>query len=187
MPITRDIWAAAIAFSAELPAREMDRSMAAKTLTRVLGSLLFVGVLAGGALAIVQGKQQQRSATPSPPSDAPVPVLAAQAQLADVPVYLEGVGTIRALNTVIVRSQVDGTLVEINFREGQDVKRGDVLAKIDPTTYRAQLDQQLAKKALDEAQLANATQDLDRYSKLIATNAVTGKQLDAQKALVIQL
>jgi multidrug efflux system membrane fusion protein len=103
-----------------------------------------------------------------------------------VPVYLEGVGTTRALNLVTVRSQVDGKLISVNFREGQDVKRGDVLARIDPTTYQAQLDQAVAKKALDEAQLANAKLDLERYTNLLKSNAVTKQQADTQRALVAQ-
>jgi multidrug efflux system membrane fusion protein len=118
---------------------------------------------------------------------APVPVLAAAAKTADVPVYLDGVGTIKALNTVTVRSQVDGKLISINFKEGQDVEKGDVLAKIDPTTYQAQLDQAVAKKAQDEAQLANAKRDFERYSRLAANNAGTQQQADTQRATVAQL
>ncbi|HEX5210689.1 MAG TPA: efflux RND transporter periplasmic adaptor subunit [Pseudolabrys sp.] len=116
----------------------------------------------------------------------PVPVLAAAATKADVPVYLDAVGTIKALNTVTVSPQVDGKLISVNFKEGDDVKKGDVLAKIDPTTYQAQLDQAKAKKAQDEAQLANAKVDLDRYEKLAATNAINRQQADTQKALVAQ-
>ena len=97
--------------------------------------------------------------------DTPVPVLAATAKLADVPVYFDGVGTTRALNTVTVRPQVDGRLLQINFHEGQEVERGFVLAEIDPVIYQAQLDQAVAKKAQDEAQLANARLDLDRYTR----------------------
>jgi multidrug efflux system membrane fusion protein len=116
----------------------------------------------------------------------PVPVLAAPAAKADVPIYLEAVGTIKALNTVTVSPQVDGKLISVGFKEGQDVKKGDVLARIDPTTYQAQLDQALAKKAQDEALLANAKVDLDRYEKLAATNAINRQQADTQKALVAQ-
>lgn len=121
-----------------------------------------------------------------PPSD-PVPVLVAAARVADVPVYLDGVGTAKALNTVTVRSQVDGRIVDIYFTEGQDVPKGYVLAKIDPVTYQAAYDQTVAKKAQDEAQLANAKLDLDRYTRLAATNAVNKQQLDTQRALVAQL
>ncbi|HEY6259254.1 MAG TPA: efflux RND transporter periplasmic adaptor subunit [Xanthobacteraceae bacterium] len=117
----------------------------------------------------------------------PVPVLATAARTADVPVYLDGVGTAKALNTVTVRSQVDGKLMKIDFKEGQEVKQGDVVAKIDPTIYQAQYDITVAKKAQDEAQLANAKLDLERYTRLAASNAVQKQQVDTQKALVDQL
>jgi membrane fusion protein, multidrug efflux system len=116
-----------------------------------------------------------------------VPVLAIDARIADVPVYLDGVGTARALNTVTVRPQVDGKIISISFTEGQDVPKGFVLAKIDPTTYQAQYDQAVAKKAQDEAQLANARLDRERYTRLSQTNAVNKQQLDTQRALVAQL
>jgi multidrug efflux system membrane fusion protein len=116
-----------------------------------------------------------------------VPVLAIDARTQDVPVYLDGVGTARALNTVTVRSQVEGKLLSITFTEGQDVQRGQVLAKIDPVTYQAQYDQALAKKAQDEALLANAKLDLERYIRLAATNAINKQQVDTQRSLVAQL
>ncbi|WP_436202172.1 MdtA/MuxA family multidrug efflux RND transporter periplasmic adaptor subunit [Astrobacterium formosum] len=120
-------------------------------------------------------------------SDLPVPVLASPAATADVPVYLDGVGTTRALNTVTVKPQVEGKLIEILFREGQDVARGDVLAKIDPVTFQATLDQALAKKAQDEAQLDNARRDLERFTRLAETNSISKQQADAQRASVAQL
>ena len=86
-----------------------------------------------------------------------------------------------------VRPQVDGKILTINFKEGQEVKQGDVLAKIDPVTYKAQLDQAIAKKALDEAQLANAKRDLERYSSTSANVVVAQKTIDTQRALVAQL
>jgi multidrug efflux system membrane fusion protein len=116
----------------------------------------------------------------------PVPILVAAAAKSDVPVYLDAVGTIKALNTVTVSPQVDGKLLSVGFKEGDDVKKGDVLAQIDPVTYQAQLDQAIAKKAQDEAQLANAKLDLDRYEKLAATNAINRQQADTQRALVAQ-
>jgi len=116
-----------------------------------------------------------------------VPVVATLAKLADVPVYFDGVGTAKALNTVTVRPQVDGKLITIMFTEGQEVPKGFVIAKIDPTTYQAQYDQAVAKKAQDEATLANAKLDLERYARLVATNAVNKQQYDTQKAMVDQL
>lgn len=119
--------------------------------------------------------------------DLSVPVLAATARVQDVPVFLDGIGTVRALNTVTVRAQVDGKLLKVNFREGQDVKAGDVLAEIDPVIYQAQYDQAVAKKAQDEAQLANARIDLVRYQQLATARAGSAQQADTQKALVAQL
>jgi len=154
----------------------------------------FMVIVVAGAILIVlaltifgPGSQRQRNAGRFGNPDGPVPVLAAEARIADVPVYLDGVGTTRALNMVTVHSQVDGTLISVNFREGQDVKKGDVLARIDSTTYQAQLDQAMAKKALDEAQLANARLDFERYSNLLKTNAVNRQQVDTTRALVAQL
>jgi len=117
----------------------------------------------------------------------PVPVLAAAVSVSAVPVTAEAVGAIQALNTATVRAQVEGRLVEVVFREGQDVKAGDILARIDPRTYQAQYDQAVAKKAQDEAQLANARIDLDRYTRLAATNSGSRQQADTQRASVAQL
>lgn len=118
--------------------------------------------------------------------DGPIPVLTAPSRQADVPVYVEGVGTGKALNSVLIRSQVDGTLMTLNFVEGQNVKAGDLIAKIDPRLYQATLDQDVAKKALDEAILANAKRDLQRYAMLIKTKAATQQQYDTQVATVAQ-
>ena len=121
------------------------------------------------------------------PRNLPVPVLAASPVTKDVPVYLEGVGAIRALNTVTVRAQVDGKLIAVKFKEGQDVERGDVVAEIDPAIYQAQYDQAVAKKAQDEATLANAKLDLARYQQLAQSNAGSKQQADTQRATVAQL
>ena len=117
----------------------------------------------------------------------PVVVTAGDVKISDVPVTLDAIGTVQALYTVTVRPQVDGTLNEVDFQEGQDVKVGDVLARIDPSIYQAQYDQSVAKKAMDEAQLANARIDLDRYVKLAQSNFGPKQQADTQKALVAQL
>src|SRR5205085_4498676 len=130
--------------------------------------------------------QQKQAANRNARPDLPVPVLAATPRVQDVPVYLEGVGSVRALNNVLVRSQVDGKLIAVNFTEGQDVKKGDVLGEIDPAIYQAQYDQAVAKKAQDEAQLANMRLDLTRYQQLAATNAGSKQQADTQRAVVAQ-
>ncbi len=151
---------------------------------------LVILVIAASVAAVVmrpttqrapQGGRFQRQA------DQPVPTLAAPARTTDVPVYLDGVGIVKALNTVTVSSQVDGKLINIFFKEGQDVEQGFVLAQIDPTVYQAQYDQAVAKKAQDEATLANARVDLVRYINLAKTNAGPQQQADTQKALVAQL
>jgi multidrug efflux system membrane fusion protein len=120
-------------------------------------------------------------------ADGPVAITAADIVVKDVPVTLDAIGTVQALNTVTVRTQVDGRLLKLSFTEGQDVKAGDVLARIDPALYQAQYDQAVAKKAQDEATLANARIDLDRYVKLAQGNAGSKQQADTQKALVAQL
>lgn len=120
-------------------------------------------------------------------NEGPIPVIATPARYGDVPVTADAVGTIQALNTVTVRSQVDGRLIEIAFKDGQDVKKGDLLAKIDPATYQAQYDQAVAKKSQDEALLANARADLERYAKLAQTDYGSRQQADTQRATVAQL
>src|SRR5258708_19110655 len=164
------------------------RGFAMKKMFRGLLAVLLVGAVLVGAKLLLPGRGEQLKGAGGGGinADAPVPVLAAEARVADVPVYLVGVGTVRALNLVTVRTQVSGTLIRIAFREGQDVKKGDVLAEIDPTIYKAQLDQQMAKKALDEAVLANSKVDLERYANLVKTNAVTKQQYETQKATIDQ-
>ncbi len=174
----------------ELPKR--DTQLAARSsLARRVMSWLFVLIAAGAALYYVffiMGSPQQRPFGRGrfAASDAAVPVLAAEAKTADVPVTIAAVGTTQALNTVTVRSQVDGKLLSVDFKEGQDVKKGDVLARIDPVTFQAALNQAMAKKAQDEAQLANSKLDLERYERLAASNAINKQQADTQRALVAQ-
>jgi len=120
-------------------------------------------------------------------ADGPVAVTTAPVVRRDVPVIRSGIGTVTAAQSVTVRSRVDGQLDQVAFTEGQEVKAGQVLARIDPRTFEAQLAQAQAQGAKDDAQLANARVDLQRYTTLIAQDATTQQQLDTQKALVKQL
>ena len=115
----------------------------------------------------------------------PVPVVPAAVAQKDVPVYLDGLGTVQAYNTVTIRSRVDGELVEWAVKEGQEVRAGDVLARLDGRTYQAQLDQALAAKAKDEAQLELARLDLKRYQEL--GNRISGQTVDSARALLKQV
>jgi membrane fusion protein, multidrug efflux system len=117
-------------------------------------------------------------------SRATVPVSIATASRQDVPIYLIGLGTVQALYTVAIHAQVDGKLQDVFFKEGQTVKKGDVLAKIDPRLYQAALDAAKAHKVQDEAQLVAAQKDLARYQTLVLKNAETQQNLDLQQAKV---
>jgi multidrug efflux system membrane fusion protein len=114
-----------------------------------------------------------------------IPVSVAQVQKADFPVYLTSLGTVQAFNTVVVRTRIDGQIDKIAFQEGQSVKQGDLLAEIDPRPFQAALDQAKAKKVQDEANLANANLDLQRYTKL--GEFATRQQTDTQRSTVAQL
>jgi multidrug efflux system membrane fusion protein len=118
---------------------------------------------------------------------APIVVSTTPARRADFPVVLESLGQVQAYNTVLVRARVDGQIVKIAFTEGQMVGAGDLLAQIDPKPFKAALDQAQAKKTQDEATLANARLDLQRYATLAKQSYATQQQLDTQNALVSQL
>jgi membrane fusion protein, multidrug efflux system len=161
-----------------LLSRVLGRSVSIAITLLILGGLGYFGWVA------LQQKQAGNRGGGRP--DLAVPVLAATPRIQDVPVYLDGVGAVRALNNVLVRSQVDGKLISVNFTEGQDVKKGDVLGEIDPVIYKAAFDQAVAKKAQDEAQLGNMRLDLIRYQQLAASNAGSKQQFDTQRAVVAQ-
>ena len=120
-------------------------------------------------------------------AEPPVVVKLAAVKVQDMPIFRTGIGTVVPTFSVTVKARVDGQLDAVGFTEGDDVKKGQVIAKIDPRTYQAQLLQVQATKAKDEATLANARIDLQRYTTLIAQDATTQQQLDTQKALVKQL
>ena len=158
-----------------------------KFLTRVLALVFFAGASYAVFLASTKEvRQKQAGGSRGGPAsvDIPVPVIAGEAKAQNVPVFAEGVGTVRALNTVTVRPQVDGKILKIHFKEGQTVKKGDLLAEIDPLTFQAQLDQAKAKRTLTETQLANARRDAERYAKI--PGVVAQKTVDTQAATVAQ-
>jgi multidrug efflux system membrane fusion protein len=116
-----------------------------------------------------------------------VPVVAGSVQKKDVPIYLDGIGTVQAFNMVTIKPRVDGQIEQIAFNEGQDVKQGDLLAVIDPRPYQAALDQAIGKKAQDVAQLANARTLFQRDSELLAKKVLDQQTYDTQKYQVDQL
>ncbi|CAH0190839.1 efflux RND transporter periplasmic adaptor subunit [Roseomonas sp. CECT 9278] len=116
-----------------------------------------------------------------------VPVTAAAAAVDDLPILLDALGTVQASNTITVVPQVAGRITEIAFTEGQEIRAGEVLVRIDPRSYQAALDQAVATKAQREAQLANARLDLQRYTQLVRANGASQQQLDTQRAAVAQL
>jgi multidrug efflux system membrane fusion protein len=146
-----------------------------------------IGTLAAGGAAYWyagQGPRPAHAARATPRAGVPVSVATVGRQ--DVPIYLNGLGTVQASFTVGIHSQVDGKLQEVLFTEGQHVKKGDVLAKIDPRLFQAALDQAKAKKAQDQAQLTSAEKDLARSKTLVLSNITSQQIVDQQTAKVDQ-
>src|SRR6201996_1577118 len=131
------------------------------------------------------GQQAAAEANAQRTARKPVAVTLASVEKADFPVYLLGLGSVQGFNTVLVRTRVDGQIDKIAFKEGQLVNQGDLLVEIDPRPYQATLDQAKAKKAQDEAGLANANLDLQRFTKL--GEFATRQQTDTQRSTVQQL
>jgi len=129
-------------------------------------------------------KQQKAQAASAPRA---VSVAVARVQKQDVPVYLTGLGSVTAFNTANIKSRVDGQIMQVNFKEGQNVKQGDLLILIDPRPYQAALDQMKATKFKDEATLRDAQLNLQRYTTLIPSGSIAQQQVDTQKSLVDQL
>jgi multidrug efflux system membrane fusion protein len=160
-----------------------DRTWPSKTRRR--SRLIYVALAGLAAVAVVagiviwgRGKTKQVSGPP------PVPVIVATAAQQDVPIYYDALGTVQAYNTVALRAQVNGQILSVDFRQGQEVHQGDVLAKIDPAPYKAALDQATAKKADDQAQLIDANKDLSRFTTLAIKNFETQQNVDQQQAKV---
>ena len=152
-------------------------------------------VLLGAAVALVSGlvwyghSSRAQAADTDKKGDGPraIQVETALAGRSDVPIYLEGLGTVQAFYTVTVTARVDGELQKVGFVEGQTVKKGDLIGQIDPRPFQAALDQSVATRAKDVAQLASAKADLDRFELLAPQNLASKQTLDSQHALVAQL
>jgi len=144
------------------------------------------GLMTASAAVLLATRHSGAQHAPSAGAAPSVPVTVIKATRQDVQVWLRGLGTVQALNTVLVRARVDGTLDKVPVTEGQLVKQGDLLAVIDPRPYKAMLDQAVAKKAQDDAQLANARLDLQRYSALEKKDFASRQQVDTQVAMVNQ-
>jgi multidrug efflux system membrane fusion protein len=154
--------------------------------TVIFSTLLVVVLTTGGVLAFTHKFPFERSTGPAAATPA-VPVVAGVVTQHDVPIYLTGVGTVIAYNTTVVRSQIQGQLISINFTEGQNVHTGDLLAQIDPRPYQAQIDQLTANRDRDQAQLTNAEANLNRYTTLGIKGWATPQLVETQKAQVAQL
>lgn len=146
---------------------------------------VIIGVIAVAAVAI--GYRSFQSSAPKRAPDTSVPVSVEKVARQDVPVTRIGYGTVRAFNSVVLKVRVDGALQKVLFKEGQDVNEGDVLAQIDPRPYQAALNQALAKKSQDEAQLAKARNDLKRFTTLNASQFASQQSLETQQTNVAAL
>jgi len=150
----------------------------------LLLAVVTVALLGGGAAVYFRHVADRApAATPPPP---PIPVIATTVRQSDFPIVLTGIGTVTALNTATVRSQVTGLLLDVPFKEGQFVKKGDLLAQIDPRTFQAQLDQAQAALARDQAHLQNAQINLGRYVPLAKQGFAPEQQVATQQAMVAQ-
>jgi len=149
--------------------------------TALAGLLLTATLIGGGAYAFSYAQPAKQAATASsgPP---PVPVVADAVKSGDVPIYLRGIGTVQAYNTDTIRTQVQGQITQVAFKEGQAVHAGDLLAQIDPRPFQAQLDQAVANRERDQAQLVNAQANLQRDSQLMARGYATPQTVDLDKA-----
>jgi multidrug efflux system membrane fusion protein len=156
---------------------------------RLRRALLLLGpalLVALGVVLLIPRQPSAQQALPPRASASAVPVTVTKAERQDVPIWLRGIGTVQALNSVTVRARVDGTLMQVPVTEGQIVKQGTLLAVIDPRPYQAVLDQATAKKAQDEAMLGNAKLDLERYSSLAKQSFASRQQVDTQTMQVNQ-
>jgi multidrug efflux system membrane fusion protein len=153
---------------------------------RAIGAVVILSL----AAIVVLWRLNRGAELPAAAAQTPVPgvpVTAGTVAAQDVPVFLNGIGTVQAYNMVAIKSRVDGQIVKVDFKEGQDIKTGDPLFQVDPRPFQAALEQAQANKQKDEAQLVGAQLDLDRYEKLLGSGWQTRQSYDQQKATVEQL
>ena len=131
--------------------------------------------------------QVKAADAPAPPVAPGVPVTAGIVAASDVPVFLNGIGSVQAYNTVTIKPRIDGQIMKVAFTEGEEVKAGDPLIEIDARPYQAALEIAQANKAKDEAQLVSADADLQRFAQLVGPGFQTKQSYDQQKATVAQL
>ena len=153
----------------------------------ILALLLCLAAAGWLGFRLLPAGRSAGAATEAAPSSPRIPVMAELAEYRDVPVYLSGLGTVQAFNSVLIRSRVDGQILKMDFAEGQEVRAGDTIAEIDPRSYAAALAQAKATKVKDQAMLDNAQLDLKRYRGLVAQDSIPRQQLDTQGALAQQL
>ena len=153
---------------------------------RAIGAVVILSLVA----IVVLWRLNHGTEVPAAAAQTPapgVPVTAGTVAARDIPIFLNGIGTVQAYNSVAIKSRVDGQIVKIDFKEGQEVAKGEPLIEIDPRPFQAALQQAQATKQKDEAQLAGAQLDLQRYEKLLGSGYQTRQSYDNQKALVAQL
>jgi multidrug efflux system membrane fusion protein len=153
----------------------------------VIPAVLLTAVLAAGGLYFAHNQALEKASAATPVAPPPAPIVAGTVTQHDVPIYLTGVGTVIAYNTDIVRAQIQGQIISINFTEGQKVHAGDLLAQIDPRPYQALIDQYTGNLERDQAQLKNAQANLTRYTTLGDKGWATPQLIETQQAQVGEL
>jgi multidrug efflux system membrane fusion protein len=164
--------------TARTGSKRLSKRLLIIAVTVALGAVVVIFVLRSHNSALQAASKRRSDASRA------IPVRTAAATTGTVDRNVDALGTVTALNTVTVRSRVDGPLVAVPFREGQLVATGDVLAKIDPRTFQVALDQAAGQLAHDQSQLADARVDLDRYSGLLAKDSIARQQVDSQVYMV---